>query len=76
MASGTFRQVYVRCPFYRFDEVKKINCEGIAAGSSFTTTYKRKTDCDQQMDLFCCGKYENCEICRMLMDAKYREDEK
>ena len=45
MASGSYRQVDVGCPFYKFDDgQRKITCEGIVEGSSVVLTYLRKED--------------------------------
>ena len=72
MASGSYKQVYVKCPFYRQDDNRwKLVCEGIVDGSTISTNFKHKADLNQQMDIFCCGYYKNCEIYRMLMEAKY-----
>lgn len=74
MSSGSYRQVDVRCPFYRSDDGRRrIICEGIIAGSSLSQTYKRKADFETQLRVFCCEHYRKCEICRILME-KYDEE--
>ena len=73
MASGSFQQVYVKCPFYRFDDGKgRITCEGILEGSSLALIYGNRQDFRIQMDVFCCQHYKKCEVYRMLME-KYEE---
>jgi hypothetical protein len=36
--------------------------------------WKRQKDQLKHIQTFCCDKYENCEIYRMVMQAKYEED--
>ena len=75
MASGSYRQVYVVCPYYVTDNGKnRIVCEGLTPGGQNQTFYQKRQDFALQMELFCCGDYWRCEICAAL-DAKYREDE-
>lgn len=76
MAEGSWKRVYVRCPFYLRDELKnrKISCEGVVEGSTLTTTYRRREDYLRRIDEYCCNQYKTCEIYRMLMD-KYKEEE-
>ena len=72
MSSGSYRQVNVQCPFYRNDDSRwKVVCEGIVEGSTLSLNFKDRKDLNQQMDIFCCDHYENCEVYRMLMDYKY-----
>lgn len=74
MSSGSYLQVYVRCPFYCSDDGRRrIICEGITEGSSFSQTYKRKADFEKQIRVFCCDHYTKCEVYRMLMN-KYQDD--
>ena len=75
MASGSYRQIEVRCPFYRSDNGKRrIICEGIVDGSTISVTYRGRTDLQKQISIFCACRYENCEIYRMLMNEKYKEE--
>lgn len=66
MASGSYRQANVMCPYYRSDDGKHvIICEGILPGSVVKSFFYRKTDYTLQMDKFCCCKtYWSCEICQ------------
>ena len=74
MGGGSFLQVYVRCPFYRFDDGKgKITCEGILDGSNLALIYHSRRDFRIQMSVFCCQHYKKCEVYRMLME-KYVEE--
>lgn len=72
MSSGSFWQTEVRCPFYRHDDGRnRITCEGIVDDSSLALHFFKRLDFHKQMEVFCTGKYENCEICRMLNEYKY-----
>lgn len=72
--SGSFKQVDVRCPFYKYDDGRRrITCEGIVDKSSIAMIYITRTDFDIQLLSYCCKHYEKCEIYRVLMD-KYEED--
>lgn len=73
MASGSYRQTDVQCPFYRSDDGKqRIVCEGIAADSSLSWSFVYKRDYKIQLEEFCCKKYRNCEIYNVL-NQKYEE---
>lgn len=66
-----------QCPFYKFDEQKRrrIVCEGLVDGSTLALIYCRKQDYETQLEVFCCEHYRKCEIFRMLMAAKYDEED-
>ena len=71
MASGSYEQVDVRCPFYKDDGIQRIVCEGLVNNSSIILTYQNKVDCKLQKKVFCCNNYMKCEVYRMLMSSKY-----
>ena len=76
MPSGSFKQVFVQCPFYKFDDGKqRITCEGLVDDSSLALIYHQRKDFDTQIDVFCCEHYKKCEVYRMLMQAKYDEED-
>ena len=76
MPSGSYRQIEVRCPFYQSDDSKRrIICEGIVDGSTIAVNYRRRSDLQKQISIFCSKQYCNCEIYRMLMRDKYKEEE-
>ena len=66
-----------QCPFFRSDvgKQKRINCEGIVDRSTLALTFQRKKDYDTQLGVFCCEHYKKCEVHRMLMEAKYDEED-
>lgn len=75
MPSGSFRQIEVQCPFYKYDDGKqRITCEGLVDRSSLVLTYLSKKDFLIQFETFCCKHYERCEVHKMLME-KYQEEE-
>ena len=76
MAEGSWKRAYVRCPFYRRDDVKlrRISCEGVVEKSVISTTFRRRDDFMTQVETFCCKHYDKCEIYRMLMREKYAEE--
>lgn len=74
MPSGSYKQIEVQCPFYKYDDGKRrITCEGLVDDSSLALIYQRKSDYEAQINVFCCKHYEKCEVYRMLME-KYEED--
>ena len=75
MPSGSYKQIEVKCPFYKYDDGKRrITCEGIIDDSSLALIYHNQRDYEMQIDTFCCEHYTKCEVYRMLMD-KYDEEE-
>ena len=74
MSSGSYLQVYIGCPFYKYDDGRRrITCEGITEDSSLALIYRKKSDFETQIRVFCCEHYKRCEIYRILME-KYEED--
>lgn len=73
MPSG-YKKADVQCPFYKYDDGKRrITCEGVIDDSSLALIYHNKADYETQINVFCCGQYQRCEVCRLLME-KYEED--
>lgn len=73
MSSGSYRQVDVRCPFYKYDDGRRrIACEGLVDGSTLALIYRQKADYETQIKVFCCEHYRKCEVYRLLM-AKYED---
>ena len=70
--SRSYKQTEVQCPFYHRDDGRScLTCEGVVEGSTLCWNFKQKADLKKQMDIFCCEYYKNCEVYRMLMEAKY-----
>lgn len=74
MPSGSYKQIEVQCPFYKYDHARRITCEGLVDRSNLTLSYQNIKDYELQMNVFCCEHYKKCEVYRMLMEAKYEED--
>ena len=76
MSSGSYKQIEVQCPFYKYDDGKqRITCEGLVDNSSLALIYQKRRDYETQMCVFCCEHYKRCEVYRMIMEAKYDEEE-
>lgn len=59
MPSGSYKQINVRCPFYKFDDGKRrITCEGIIDDNSLALIYHNKADYETQIDVFCSEHYK------------------
>lgn len=69
----SWRSADVVCPFYLEDQGLKITCEGFTDGSTISQQFRKRDDYKRQMDLFCCGRCEYCELYRMLAAEKYGE---
>lgn len=66
----------VLCPFFRRFGDRRLTCEGHHDGVlSLTQLFRDNRAMDVQINLFCNKDYKNCEIYRMIMAAKYEEDE-
>ena len=72
--AGSYIQVFVKCPFYKYDDgANRVVCEGLTGDdSSITAYFKKKEDFETQMRVFCCENFSKCEIYRGLM-TKYEE---
>lgn len=69
----SWRSWYVKCPFYLRDSKCKITCQGVADGNEIIMKFSAAQDFEIQMGTFCCDKYRNCEVYRMLRQL-YEED--
>lgn len=75
MASGSFIQADVLCPFYKYDDGRRrITCEGLADDSSIALIFHHRAVYDNWMADYCCGEYRDCSVCRLLI-RKYDDDE-
>ena len=76
--NGSYKgKVDAQCPFYKFDDFqrRRISCEGIVDNSTIALYFQRKLDYDTQLNVFCCEHYKKWEVYRMLMEAKYDEED-
>lgn len=75
MPSGSYWQQAVTCPFYKYDDgKKKIVCEGFRDENLVDVRWSVRQDFERHMELFCCRNCENCEIYRMIYEAKYDDE--
>ena len=73
MATKSWNQFYVSCPFFLNDDGKKeICCEGINDSCKVCLRFENRQDFRIQLDTFCKEHYKNCEIYRAAME-KYAE---
>lgn len=67
-----WKDVDVQCPFYRRSTERQIVCEGLTEKGNLTQSFRRMKDKEKHMGVYCCGRYRECRLYRMLMD-KYHE---
>ena len=73
MASGSWAQHLIKCPFYKHDDGhNNIVCEGLVPHSSVNLSYQHIRDFKTQLLIFCSNHYKKCEVYRML-NQKYEE---
>lgn len=76
MAGGSYIQVDIQCPFYKYDDGRRVvACEGVTDGSIISQRYRRRSDWESQVRTFCCEHWQKCEVYRMLMENKYEEED-
>ena len=64
----------VVCPFYRYDDgFARIVCEGFEDKSSLVLQYQNKNLFKRQLQTYCCGTCNYCEVFQMLMKVLYEE---
>ena len=73
MPTGSFKQIEVQCPFYKYDVPKRITCEGLIDKSNISLGFLIWKDYAIHIKTFCSEHYQKCEIYRMLME-KYEEE--
>ena len=75
MGISTYKDIYVKCPYYKYMESTAIICEGITDESTSCQRWKRKDDKEEFMKGNCMTmQYFKCPICEML--DKKNDDEK
>ena len=68
----TYNDVEIKCPFFREQTSSCISCEGLTEDSIIKLWFALQASKDLHRNAFCQGKYNYCEIYRML-EAKYEE---
>ena len=69
------REKHIKCPFWRRAKGAPltIGCEGLVDGSTILQRFDDQADCELQQRVFCASKYENCELYRAILEARYPE---
>lgn len=67
-----WKSLLTQCPFFRRTDGKTtITCQGVDGGYSVLMwKFRSCRQCGIQFQTYCCGDYEKCEVCRMLMEAE------
>ena len=60
----------MRCPFYRRDTPQTVTCEGLVEHSTVRLCFGFERDCTTHVRVFCCRRFQNCEIYRAIEAAK------
>lgn len=62
-----------KCPFFCSHTRDRVTCEGVIPDSRASMFFENKNGKKIQYNVFCCWKYENCEMYR-ASQQKYREE--
>ena len=68
----SYESAQVRCPFYRYDDKRRVACEGDGAGKQSVLQFDRKEEKEKKMSEHCKDDFEACEIYKAIL-AKYQE---
>ena len=69
---GKLNDKDAQCPFFCAHTKNSVVCEGMIPGSSARLNFESAKTKNIQYEVFCCGKYENCEMYRAIQE-KYEE---
>ena len=73
MASGSYWQVWVQCPFYKRDNSKDcLVCEGVGDARTLTQVFDSRDALKKYMQAYCWERYKSCPLYRMIME-KYED---
>lgn len=62
-----------KCPFFRAHTAINIYCESPIPDSGINLTFTDQAAKKRQWRIFCCGKFENCELYRPNKE-KYEDE--
>lgn len=68
----SYESAQVRCPFYRYDDKRRVACEGTEPESNLYLQFDRKEEKEKKMSEHCKDDFEACEIYKAIL-AKYQE---
>lgn len=71
----SWREKNIRCPFFQSEDGRrhKIICEGLGDARSISWNFANEDERQRirQIEVFCQGRYENCELYRTIQESKY-----
>lgn len=73
MASGSYKQADVVCPYYRFDDGgKRISCEGLIKNTVVINRFTRKSKMATHIDMIC-SSMDYAKLCPVAaaLEKKY-----
>lgn len=73
MAISAEHMAELRCPLCLTVGTRSIQCEGLTDRSTLTQRFSTLEEYRIQMEGFCCGRYQNCELYRAVLQAKYAD---
>ncbi|MBQ7655128.1 MAG: hypothetical protein IJI53_02580 [Clostridia bacterium] len=65
-----------KCPFFAFHTREAIACESLIPDTKAKITFEKPKGKSLHYNLFCCFKYENCEMYQAVMKTYEEDDEK
>ena len=65
---GKLNDKDARCPFFCAHTKNSVICEGVIPDSSARLNFDSAKAKNIQYEVFCCGKYENCEMYRAIQE--------
>lgn len=69
----SYESAQVRCPFYRYNDDRRISCEGTEDGSFLYLYFDQKGRRKKQMTKYCEEDYENCKIYQAVMKKYHKK---
>lgn len=74
--AGTYNAINAQCPYYVYEDPKRreIKCQGIIPDTFNGQKFRRRSDYEKHIRLYCDGKYWKCEYCCAL-DGYWQDGE-
>ena len=72
--NGKLNDRDAKCPFFSYHMRESITCESLIPDTHAKIVFGKPNEKKLHYNLFCCFKYENCEMYRAIMKT-YEEDE-
>ncbi len=72
--NGKLNDRDAKCPFFAYHMKESITCESLIPDTKAKIVFGKPNEKKLHYNLFCCFKYENCEMYRAIMKT-YDEDE-